>query len=85
MSRHRGNVRALEPIKFCAYCNRPMERFRHPGGRLERLRDFERKKFCSNLCFQRDRQLRAASRQKQKAEARLAELLWEKAQWQEVV
>ena len=55
MSRHRGPLRALEPIKFCTYCREALRRYRMPSGRLERMADFDKRRFCSKSCANRFR------------------------------
>ena len=50
MTRHRGNVPALEPIRICPLCRRAMQRRRHPGGELEKLVDFDKRKSCGHEC-----------------------------------
>jgi hypothetical protein len=48
-------IRKLEPILFCHYCRAPLLRRRHPNGRLEKLVDFRRRKYCDQACYRLNR------------------------------
>ena len=39
------------PLKFCAYCNKKLERKRFYNGSLEYLIHFERRKYCDRECM----------------------------------
>jgi len=40
------------PIRFCSYCGKKMER-RPYVGRLEGMKEFRRRKYCSRVCMAR--------------------------------
>lgn len=39
------------PLKFCAYCDKKLERKRFSNGSLEYLIHFERRKYCNRECM----------------------------------
>ena len=38
------------PEKYCEYCNKQLTRKRYPGGALESLANFNRRRFCDTSC-----------------------------------
>ena len=41
------------PIRYCAYCGKPMERKRMSNGKILSLLHFSRQKYCDRLCMVR--------------------------------
>ena len=48
------NRRKEDPVIYCKYCGKKLERRRFPSGRLEDLSAFSRRKYCDRMCMRKD-------------------------------